>query len=331
MTTLTYFLAEALGRGLQPGDEVVITALDHEANRSPWVQLEERGLVVREAPVDLETCTLDWRAFEELIRPGRTKIVALGYASNAVGTVNDVARAAKLARDAGAFSVVDAVHYALHGPIDVEAVGCDFLVCSAYKFFGPHVGLMYARREATAQVKPLRLATQHSEPPYVWETGTLNFEGLAGTIGAIDFIADIGERHLTTLGDAVPAGLSGRRRAVVAGMLACEAYEQPLASFLREQLEAIAGVTLYGPPQGSPRTSTVSFTIDGFLAGEAARALGDRGLFVWDGDFYAARLVELLGLVERGGLIRAGLAPYTTQAELERLVDAVSGLARSVR
>jgi len=331
MTTLTFFLAEALGRRLKPGDEVVITALDHEANRGPWRQLEERGLVVREAPVDLETCTLDWPAFEALIRPGRTKIVALGYASNAVGTVNDVARAAVLARDAGAWSVVDAVHYALHGSIDVRATGCDFLLCSAYKFFGPHVGMMYARPEASAQVEPLRLATQHAEPPYVWETGTPNFEGLAGTFAAIDFIADIGQRHLAMVEDRLPAGLQGRRRAVVAGMLACEAYEQPLATFLREQLAAIPGVTLYGPPESSPRTSTVSFTIDGFLAGEAARALGDRGLFVWDGDFYAARLVELLGLAGRGGLIRAGLAPYTTLGELERLVAAVSALARSVR
>jgi cysteine desulfurase family protein (TIGR01976 family) len=331
MTTLTYFLAEALGRRLQSGDEVVITALDHEANRGPWLQLEERGLVVREAPVDLETCTLDWPAFEELIQPGKTKIVALGYASNAVGTINDVARATRLARDAGAFSFVDAVHYALHGSIDVAAVGCDFLVCSAYKFFGPHVGMMYARPGATAQVEPLRLSTQHSEPPYVWETGTPNFEGLAGTTAAIDFIADIGARHEAMADERPLAGLAGRRRALVAGMLACEAYEQPLATHLREQLGAIAGVTLYGPPESSPRTSTVSFTIDGFLAVEATRALGDRGLFVWDGDFYAARLIELLGLAERGGLIRAGLAPYTTQGELERLVEAVSDLARSAR
>ena len=331
MTTLTYFLAEALGRLLQPGDEVVITALDHEANRSPWLQLAERGVVVREVPVDLATCTLDWTAFEAIVQPELTKVVALGYASNAVGTVNDVVRAAGLARAAGAWSVVDAVHYALHGPIDVRAVGCDFLLCSAYKFFGPHVGLMFARREATAQVEPLRLATQTPEPPYIWETGTLNFEGMAGTTAAIDFIADLGERHVALVEDRLPAGLKGRRRAVVAGMLAGEVYEQPLAKRLREQLAGIPGVTLYGPPEGSPRTSTVSFTLDGFLAGEAARTLGERGLFVWDGDFYAARLVELLGLAKRGGLIRVGLAPYTTQGELERLVTAVGDLSRSVR
>lgn len=331
MTTLTYFLAEALGRRLQPGDEIVITALDHEANRSPWLRLAERGIVVREVPVELATCTLDWTAFEAIVQPGLTKVVALGYASNAVGTVNDVVRAAALARAAGASSVVDAVHYALHGPIDVRAVGCDFLLCSAYKFFGPHVGLMFARHEATAQVEPLRLATQTPEPPYIWETGTLNFEGMAGTTAAIDFIADLGERHVTTVKDRLPAGLTGRRRAVVAGMLAGEVYEQPLAKWLREQLAGIPGVTLYGPPEGSPRTSTVSFTLDGFLAGEAARTLGERGLFVWHGDFFAARLVELLGLAKRGGLIRVGLVPYTTQGELERLVTAVGDLSRSVR
>ena len=331
MTTLNFLLAEALVSGFKPGDEVVITALDHEANRGPWLRLAERGVVIREVPVDTSTCMLDWEAFESLVRPGRTRVVAVGYASNAVGTVNDVARAAKLAREAGAFSVIDAVHYALHGPIDVRALGCDFLLCSAYKFFGPHVGLMYARREATAQVKPLRLTTQHAEPPYVWETGTLNFEGLAGTTAAIDFIADLGARHATQVDDRVPAGLKGRRRAIVAGMLAGETYEQPLALWLREQLAGIPGVTLYGPPEGSPRTSTVSFTLEGFPAGDAARALGDRGLFVWDGDFYAARLVELLGLVTRGGLIRVGLAPYTTAGELKRLVEAVGDLSASVR
>jgi cysteine desulfurase family protein (TIGR01976 family) len=331
MTTLNYLLAEALVREMEPGDEVVITALDHEANRGPWLRLAERGIVIREVPVDTATCTLDWTAFEELVRPGLTKVVALGYASNAVGTVNDVARAAALARAAGAWSVVDAVHYALHGPIDVRAVGCDFLLCSAYKFFGPHVGLMFARREATEQLEPLRLRTQEQQAPFIWETGTLNHEGLAGTTAAIDFIADLGERHVALVEDRLPAGLKGRRRAVVAGMLAGEVYEQPLAKGLREQLAGIPGVTLYGPPEGSPRTSTVSFTLDGFTAEQACRALGARGIFAWDGHFYAIRLVEVLGLMERGGLIRVGLAPYTTQGELERLVTAVGDLSRSVR
>ena len=331
MTTLNYLLAGALAGELKPGDEVVITALDHEANRGPWLSLAERDVVIREVPVDPATCTLDWDAFERIVRPGKTKVVALGYASNAVGTVNDVARAARLARAAGAYSVVDAVHYALHGPIDVAAIGCDFLLCSAYKFFGPHVGLMYARRAATDHVEPLRLRTQEQEPPYIWETGTLDHEGIAGTAAAIDFIADMGARNAGLVEAELPAGLSGRRRALVAGMLAAEAYEQPLAAWLRERLAAIPGVTLYGPPEGSPRTSTVSFTLDGFSAEQGCRALGARGIFTWDGHFYAFRLVELLGLLDRGGLIRVGLAPYNTMAELERLVTAVADLSRSVR
>ena len=190
---------------------------------------------------------------------------------------------------------------------------------------------MYARRETTEVLEPVRLSTQEPDPPFVWETGTLNHEGMAGTTAAIDFIADLGERHLAMVEDRLPAGLQGRRRAVVAGMLAGEAYEQPLAKRLREQLAGIAGVKLYGPPEGSPRTSTVSFTLDGFQAGEVCRSLGARGLFTWDGDFYAQRLVELLGLQGRGGLVRVGLAPYTTEGELERLVAAVGDLSRSVR
>ncbi len=252
MTTLAFLLSDTIGRDIRPGDEVLITQLDHEANRGPWKRLAEKGAVIREVPVDLETCTLDWDAFERLVEPGKTKLIAVGYASNAVGTVNDVARAAALAREAGALSVIDAVHYALHGPIDVRTVDCDFLLCSAYKFFGPHVGLMYARRETTRLLDPVRLCTQEPDPPFVWQTGTLNHEGMAGTTAAVDFIADLGERHLGTVQDRLPAGTQGRRRAVVAGMLAAEAYEQPLAKALREQLERIPGVTLYGPPEGSP-------------------------------------------------------------------------------
>jgi len=331
MTTLCFLLAQALASGMKPGDEVVVTQIDHEANRGPWLRLEERGVVVREAPLDPATCTLDLDALEALIHPGKTRVVAVNYASNGLGTVTDVARVCRAARAAGALSVVDAVHYALHGPIDVRAIGCDVLLCSAYKFFGPHVGMMFARRELAGEVEPLRLRTQDQEPPFIWETGTLNHEGLAGTTAAVEFIADLGRRHLDLVRDRLPGGLSGRRQAVVAGMLAIEAYEQPLAAWLRRELAAIPGVTLYGPPDGHPRTSTVSFTLDGFTPEEACRALGEQGIFAWDGHFYAIRLVEVLGLLPRGGLIRLGLAPYNTQAELERTVEAVAGLARSVR
>jgi len=331
MTTLTYLLSEAIARDLRSGDEIVITELDHEANRGPWLRLQERGIGVREVPVDPATCTLDWEALENLVRPGVTRVLAIGYASNAVGTVNDVARAAALARSAGALSVIDAVHYAAHGPIDVRTVDCDFLLCSAYKFFGPHVGLMYARRATTQLLEPLRLVTQEQEPPWIWETGTLNHEGLAGAGAAVDFVADLGTHHLKMAADRLPAGLHGRRRAVVAGMLAAEAYERPLAQWLRAELSDIPGVRVYGPPKGHARTSTVAFTLEGFSAGEACRALGRRGLFLWDGHFFAHRLVERLGLLAAGGLIRAGLAPYTTEGELQRLVAAVADLAKAVR
>jgi cysteine desulfurase family protein (TIGR01976 family) len=326
MTTLTLLLAQALRREMKPGDEVLITELDHEANRGPWEQLAEHGIVVREVPVDTATCTLDWAAFESLVSE-RTRVVAVGYASNAVGTVNDVRRVAALAREAGAFSVIDAVHYALHGPIDVRALGVDFLLCSAYKFFGPHVGIMYARRAAGAALRPLKLRPQDDAAPLKFETGTPNFEGIVGAAEAVEFIADMGRHHEALVADKL-GGAQGRRRAIVAGMLAAEAHEQPLAQVLIEGLSAVKGVTVYGPPAGHPRTSTVSFTLDGFTAQEVARALGERGLFVWDGDFFATRLVERLGLVGRGGLVRVGLAPYNTAAEVERVIDAVRRLAR---
>jgi selenocysteine lyase/cysteine desulfurase len=270
-------------------------------------------------------------ALERMAHEGRTKVIAVNYACNAVGTISDVKRVAEIARKVGALSVVDAVHYALHGPIDVGDIGCDVLLCSAYKFFGPHIGVMYVRHESAGRIDALRLRTQEDEPPAKFETGTLDQEGIAGTAAAVDFIAEMGRRHLELVADAIPDGLSGRRREIVAGMLANEAYEQPLARFLLTELADTRGVTLYGPPAGHPRTSTVSFTIDGYTAMEVARTLGERGLFVWDGHFYAVRLVERLGLIERGGLVRVGLCPYTTREELERLIAAVRGLATSVR
>jgi cysteine desulfurase family protein (TIGR01976 family) len=325
MTTLTIMLAQGIGRDLKPGDEVVITQLDHEGDRGPWQLLEDRGVVVREVPVRLESCTLDWEAFERTVN-ARTRVVALGYASNATGTVNDVKRAAALAHSVGAWCFVDSVHYALHGAIDVKQVDCDFLACSAYKFFGPHVGVLYVRKELEERIRPLKLRPQEDWPPYRYETGTLNHEGIAGAAEAVEFIADLG-RH-----EAAPgADVASRRRAVVAGMQAIEAYEQPLARHLIDEFGAMPGLKIYGPPEGHPRTSTVSFTLDGFTAPEVARALGRQGLFVWDGDFFATRLVELLGLESRGGMVRVGLAPYNTAEEMERVIAAVGDLARSIR
>jgi len=239
----------------------------------------------------------------------------------------------ELSHSVGALAVIDAVHYALHGVIDVAALGCDFLLCSAYKFFAPHVGVLYARREAAELVRPLRLRTQLRETPFKFETGTLNHEGIAGAGAAVDFIADLGRHHVRRVA-ADPAlaarleGLEGRRRQIVAGMLAAEAHEQPLARHLIEELSETPGVTVYGPPDGHPRTSTVAFTVDGIRPEEVCRRLGAEGLFLWDGHFYAIRLVERLGLMESGGLVRAGLAPYTTPREVERLIASVRRLAK---
>jgi cysteine desulfurase family protein (TIGR01976 family) len=320
MTTLTTFMAQSLVRDWQPGDEVVITALDHEANRGPWLHLAERGIVIREVPVDLATCTVVWDEFEKLVGE-RTRLVALGYASNATGTVNDVKRAAALAHSVGALCWVDAVHFALHGAIDVRDVDCDFLVCSPYKFFGPHIGVLYVKGSVNERVRPLKLKTQEEEPPFRFETGTLCHEGIAGAGEAVEFIADVG-RHHSDGGDALD-----RRAAVVAGMDAMEAYEKPLAKRLMEGLDALPGLKIWGPLANAPRTSTVSFTLEGHPAPEMARVLGEQGLFVWDGDFYAARVVELAGLADKGGLLRVGLCPYNTAEEVERVIGAVAAIA----
>jgi cysteine desulfurase family protein (TIGR01976 family) len=320
MTTLTIFMAQSLARDWVPGDEIIVTALDHEANRGPWLDLQERGIVVREAPVDVEACTLVWDEMEKLVNE-RTKLLALGYASNAVGTVNDVERAAELAHSVGALCWVDAVHFALHGAIDVRAIDCDFLVCSPYKFFGPHIGVLYAKPTAGEGVRPLKLATQEEQPPFRYETGTLCHEGISGAAEAVEFIADLGRHHRED-GEELD-----RRSAVIAGMRTMEAYERVLASRLIEGLGDVPGLRIYGPPAGAPRTSTVSFVLDGWHAHDLARELGAKGIFVWDGDFYAARFVELAGLAERGGLLRIGLCPYNTADEVERVIAELVELA----
>jgi len=320
MTSLTVFMAQSLARDWSPGDEVIITALDHEANRGPWLSLQERGIVVREAPFDLGTCSLRWDELERLVGE-RTRVIAVGYASNAVGTVNDVRRAAEVAHRFGALCWVDAVHYALHGAIDAQSIDCDFLVCSPYKFFGTHIGVLYSKPSVAANVRPLKLTTQDDVPPHCFETGTLCHEGIVGAAEAVEFIADLG-RHHHEQGESL-----SRRESVVAGMEAMEAHEQPLTGRLIEGLSAVPGVRVYGPLADAPRTSTVSFTLQGRCARDVARALGDQGLFVWDGDFYAARFVELAGLVDRGGLVRVGLCPYNTAEEVERVIAVVDRLA----
>lgn len=328
-TTMMFQLALALGREPGPRKEIVITEIDHEANRGPWLALEERGFIIREVKMDTETCTIDMEDYKSKLSE-KTLVAAFNYASNGVGTVSDVKEMIRLAHSVGAIAVVDAVHYALHGPIDVRALDVDYLLCSAYKFFGPHIGVLYGKRELLAALPAYRLRVQADSIPYRIETGTLNHEGIAGAAEAVEFIADLGSRFGSPekVKDPVSGtGWSDRRRRVVAGMEAMEHYEKPLAEKLLNELSAIGKVKIYGPPQGYPRTSTVSFTVDGMPADKAAAALGEKGIFVWDGHFYAARLVECLGLLPLGGLVRVGLSPYNTEAEIDRLLNETRRIA----
>lgn len=341
MTTLNFALSRAIGRALAPGDEIVITDLDHEANRSPWQALEEKGVVVRSVRVNIPECTLDYDDLERAITD-RTKVVALGYASNAVGTINDVRRASALAHSVGALCVVDAVHYAPHGVIDVRDIECDFLLCSAYKFFGPHIGIMYGRRDVFGRLVTYKVRPQNPAAPYKIETGTLNHEGIAGVIEALEFIASLGDAAEGVEGhndgaktarglQAHPEGASERserRSRILAGLRAIELHERPLFSTLMDGLASIRKVTVYGLPAQAERTPTVSFTIEGRRPLDVARFLGQRGIFVWHGDFYATTLIERLGLAKAGGVVRVGMAPYNTMEEVERLLEAVEECAR---
>lgn len=324
MTTLSFSLAQALMREMKAGDKVLITQMDHDANRAPWIELQERGIVIEDVAVDVNSCTLDMEDFKTKLTEN-TKVIACNYAQNAVGTINDIGRITKLAHEVGAFTVVDAVHYAAHRPTDVKEIGADFLICSAYKFFGPHIGIMYANKEVLGKLRTMRVRSQKAYPPYMIETGTLNHEGIAGAKAAVEFVADIGSKFGNTpdIQNEVNR-FKGRRRDIVAGLMIFDAYEQQLTEYLMNGLSDIHQVTLYGPPKGHPRTSTVSFTYAGHTPSEVARYLAEKGLFVWDGDFYASTLIDRLGLREQGGLVRIGIAPYNTKGELTRVIEALS-------
>jgi cysteine desulfurase family protein (TIGR01976 family) len=313
MTTLCFNLSTAIGRTLEKGDEVVITQLDHEANRGPWRNLEERGVVVREVRL-LESGELDPADMAAKITP-RTKLFAIGASANSLGTANDLALARRLTRKVDALLVVDAVHYAPHFPVDVQALGADFLLCSAYKFYGPHVGVLYSRPGALDRLPTDRLSVQDPAAPYRIETGTLNHAAIDGVRAAVEYIASWG------------AGASLRERIVDAMTHIC-AYEHELAKFYHDAVRRIPGVRVWGPDfdAGRSRAPTVSITLDNMTAAAAATALGNQGVCVWDGDFYAARTVEVLGLAERGGLLRTGISMYNTRDELTRLLTGLQRL-----
>jgi cysteine desulfurase family protein (TIGR01976 family) len=321
MTTLTFQLSRAIGRTIGPGDEIVVTRLDHDANIAPWRVLEERGAIVREADFRPEDCTLDMDSLAEAITP-RTRLVAIGYASNAVGTINDVQRAVELAHRADACVFVDAVHYVPHAPIDVQSLGCDWLACSTYKFFGPHMGALYGRYALLEALPAYKVRPAHDEPPHKLETGTLSFEALAGVEAAVDYLASVGRRYGAEYRGTFP-GFGGRPLEVRAGMAAIRAYETGLCHHLVDGLRRIPGLQIYGitdPDRFGQRVPTVSFTLEGRSPEEVAQRLGEAGIYVWDGNFYALSVTERLGLEGRGGLVRVGPVHYNTLAEIDRLL-----------
>jgi cysteine desulfurase family protein (TIGR01976 family) len=312
-TTLAYHVSRTLGRTFSAGDEVVVTELDHHANVAPWQALaRERGVRLRVVRMDTETGQLDWGDFEAKVS-GRTRLVAVGAASNALGTINDTARALRLARDAGAYLFVDAVHYAPHRLTDARALACDFLVCSAYKFYGPHVGALFCRRELLESLPFPKLIPAPDYAPEVAETGTQNHEGIAGAAAAVDFLASL-------------APGATRRERLRAAFRELDARGARLTKMMWDGLSGIEGVRLYGPPPDAARTPTVAFTVRGVKSTDVARRLAARGVFVSHGDFYAATVVERLGLGEEG-LVRAGCACYTDESEVERLVAGVREIA----
>lgn len=324
MTTLTFAMSRAIGRQLQVGDEIVLTRLDHDANYAPWKALEERGAVVHDVDIDVEDCTIDMVDLRRKIGP-RTRLVAIGYASNAVGTVNDVAEIVRLAHGVGALVYVDAVHYAPHGPIDVRALDCDFLVCSPYKFFGPHAGVLYGKREHLARLGPCKVRPASDEGPDRWETGTLSHEALAGVAAAIDYLADLGGR---TGGHAGPP--ANRRDALLRAMHAIRSYESELLRRLTDGLLAMDGLTFYGitdPERAAWRTPTVAVRIEGHPPRELSQALGRRGICTWDGNYYAINLTERLGVEDDGGMLRIGLVHYNTAEEVDRFLAALREIA----
>ena len=323
MTTLTMHIARSITAGMEAGDEIVVTSLDHEANVGPWRSAAaDRGISVRTVDIRTDDVTLDLDSFDAALRR-RPRLVAFGWASNAVGTINPVADLVRRAHDAGALTYVDAVHAAPHLPIDVQQVRTDFLACSVYKFFGPHVGVLYGRREVLAGLPTYKLRPAYDR----FETGTLNHEGIAGSLAAVEYIAEVGRRFGKAFEADFP-GMRGRRLDAHTGMAAIRAYEMPLFGRLLEGLEAMPGTKVWGITDRTrlaERTPTAAVTFEGVNPEAVATALGDRGIAVWWGNFYALSVTERLGL-EPEGLVRIGLSHYNTATEVDRLLTELKAI-----
>jgi cysteine desulfurase family protein (TIGR01976 family) len=344
MTTLTYAMSRAIGRELGPGDEILVTRLDHDANVSPWLALEEKGVTIRWAEIHEEDCTLDLADLASKITK-KTKLVAVGYASNAVGTINPVKEIIRRAHAAGALTYIDAVHYGPHGIIDVAELDCDFLVCSTYKFFGPHMGVLFGKREHLQRLRPYKVRPLTDAIPNRWEWGTLNHECIAGITACVDYIADL-DRHATetslrdrTCGEsrlgcqsseARPSPISERRAAIAAAFEAIHNYEHSLMNRLIAGVKKIPNVKIYGitdPARFEERCPTLALRVVNQTAGQTplalATKLGDRGFFTWDGNYYALNLTERLDVEKSGGFLRIGLVHYNTVDEVDRLLEAL--------
>lgn len=329
MTTLTFNIARALGRFLDEGDEIIVTRLDHDANIAPWLALEERGVVIRWVDIHTDDCTLDMADFEKHLST-KTKIVAVGGASNAVGTINDIKTTIALAHMAGATVFIDAVHYAPHVPIDVRELDCDLLACSVYKFYGPHLGVLYGKHDLLNRLAPYKVRPAPNQPPDKFETGTLNHEGLAGALAAIDYLASVGEKYGAPF-TAQFKTFAGRRRHLKTAMAAVQAHERDLFAQLLRGLREVSGIKIYGITDLARltyRTPTVAFTMDGATPREIAERLARENIFVWDGNYYALALMERLGLQGHGGAVRVGLAHYNTAEEVERFLQVMRKIGR---
>ncbi|HEY1984773.1 MAG TPA: cysteine desulfurase-like protein [Terracidiphilus sp.] len=321
MTTLTLALSRAMGRALGPGDEILLTTLDHDANFSPWKALEEKGVVIKVADIREEDCTLHLEDLKSKLS-NRTRLVAVGYASNAVGTINPVAEITRLAHAVGAMIFIDAVHYAPHGLIDVKDLDCDFLICSPYKFFGPHMGTLYGKREHLEQLQPYKVRPAADVIPDRWETGTQAHELIAGVGAAVEYIAGVGRHSHPTA--------KTRREALAAAYRTTVTYERRLIAKLIEGLQAIPQVRIYGitdPKRFEERCSTLSLRIGDHSPKKIAEFLAAQGIFTWDGNYYALNLTERLRVEQKGGMLRIGLVHYNTQEEVERLLSALNEFA----
>ena len=317
MTSLTFAVSRALARTWQPGDEIVVTRLDHDANVTPWVvAAEERGVRVRWLDfLPDEGCRLDYESLEDVLNR-RTRLVAVTHASNAVGTIVDLNRVVAAAHSVGALVYVDAVHYSPHGLVDVQELGCDFLVASAYKFFGPHVGFVYGRHDLFAEIEAYKVRPAPSDPPGKWETGTQSFESLAGVTAAIDYLASLGG-----VDKSVP-----RRLALQGAMGVITEHEHRLTDVFLEAVARRDFLALAGPATAEGRTPTFALAVDGLSAQEVQHRLGNEGIFVWAGHYYAVEVMKRLGVLETGGLVRIGFVHYNTRTELDRLVTSLDGL-----